>query len=156
MPCSRGKLYEKWALTSARQETEPCAAVRGERHGAKPLSPQLFEPSRGGRVDVRIDLLPAWEPDRTMSNKAVKRAVSAAAGPIAVHIDNMLSDLPAWASHEEIASELVAELGIWSRHPEFVRFLTEALAARRSIRCLGSCSTRVTQTNQPNTLAPRS
>src|SRR6516164_7440968 len=93
------------------------------------------------RADVRIDLLPAWEPDRAMSNKAIKRAVSAAAGPIAVHIDNMLSDLPAWASHEEIASELVAELGIWSRHPEFVRFLTEALAARRSIRCLGSCST---------------
>jgi hypothetical protein len=28
-----------------------------------------------------------------MSDKAIKRAVSAAAGPIAVQIDNMLSDL---------------------------------------------------------------
>lgn len=28
--------------------------------------------------------------------------------PIAIHIDNMLSDLPAWVSLEEIASELVA------------------------------------------------
>jgi hypothetical protein len=39
-----------------------------------------------------------------MSDKAIKRVVSAAAGPIAVHIDNMFSDLPAWASLEEIAS----------------------------------------------------
>lgn len=66
-----------------------------------------------------------------MNDNTIKRAVSAAAGPIAVHIDNMLSELPAWTSPEEIASELIAELGTWSRHPDFIRFLTEALAARR-------------------------
>jgi hypothetical protein len=90
-----------------------------------------IEAHRTKGADVRIDLLPTWEPDQTMSDIAIKRAVTAVAGPIAVHIDNMLSDLPAWASLEEIASELVAELGIWSRHPEFIRFLVEALAARR-------------------------
>jgi hypothetical protein len=66
-----------------------------------------------------------------MSDKAIKRAVSAAAGPIAIHIDNMLSELPAWTSPEEIASELIDQLGTWSRHPDFIRFLVEALAARR-------------------------
>jgi hypothetical protein len=73
-----------------------------------------FEYCAGKGADIHIDLLPAWEPDRTMSDKAIKRAVSAAAGPIAVHIDNMLSDLPAWApalKRSQASSLLNSEFG---------------------------------------------
>ena len=68
-----------------------------------------------------------------MSNKDIERAASAVAGPISVHIDSMLSQLPEETSLEEVASALVAQIGTWSNHPEFVRFLTEALAARRAL-----------------------
>ena len=68
-----------------------------------------------------------------MSNKDIERAVCAVAGPISVHIDNMFSQLPVGTSLEEVASVLVAQLGTCSNHPEFVRFLTEALAARRAL-----------------------
>jgi hypothetical protein len=66
-----------------------------------------FEYCAGKGADVHIGLLPAWEPDRTVNDKAIKRSVSAAAGPIAVHIDNMLSDLPAWPALKRQASSLL-------------------------------------------------
>jgi hypothetical protein len=68
-----------------------------------------------------------------MSNKDIERAASTVAGPISVHIDNILSQLPEETSLEEVASALVAQIGAWSKHPEFIRFLTEALAARRAL-----------------------
>ena len=66
-----------------------------------------------------------------MSNEDIERAASTVAGPISIHIDNMLSQLPEGTSLEDVASALIAQIGAWSKHPEFIRFLTEALAARR-------------------------